>query len=114
MAFFGRLLGLMGLSVGVWFVPFAMLVCGGSLSWLIPISQGVPRTVVLLCLLLLPPVMLLFLAVAAVRMIEKITGSDQVVLNKERSPQLRQENKGKSSGFRGLLSCAGAFGVGFW
>ena len=60
MASLGRLLGLMALSVSVWFVPMSLLVCSGALSWLIPISQGVPRLCVLLMILLLPPLFFSF------------------------------------------------------
>ena len=89
MSFLGRWVGPIALSVGVWFVPFSMLVCGGSLSWLIPISQGLPRTLVLLCLLLLPPVLLLFSSVASVRMIKRNFVSDRVILYKGKNPHLR-------------------------
>ena len=67
MAFLGRLLGLMALSVSVWFVPMSLLVCSGTLSWLIPISQGAPRLCVLLMILLLPPLFFLLLAWVALR-----------------------------------------------
>ena len=61
MAFLVRLLVLMALSVSVWFVPISLLVCSGKLSWLIPISQGVPKLSVLLMILLLPPLLFLLL-----------------------------------------------------
>ena len=67
MAFLVRLLVLMALSVSVWFVPMSLLVCSGKLSWLIPISQGVPRLSVILMILLLPPLFFLLLVWVALR-----------------------------------------------
>ena len=84
MAFVGRLLGLIALSAGLWFVPIAILVSGGSFNSVIPVSQGLPRYCVLLVILLLPPLLSLILASAAFRknlslmMSNPIDGGSQV------------------------------------
>ena len=83
MAFLGRLLGLMALSVSVWFVPMAMLVCGGTISWLIPISQGAPRLFVLLIILLLPPLCFLLLAWVALRKTPSPVSSHPTVFSRQ-------------------------------
>lgn len=70
MAFLVRLLGLTVLSVGSLFVPMTLLICNGTLNWLIPVSQGASRFFVLAMLLLLPPLFFLFLASAALRRIK--------------------------------------------
>ena len=83
MAFLGRLLGLMALSVSVWFVPMAMLVCSGTLNWLIPISQGGARLCVLLIILLLPPLCFLLLAWVALRKTPSSVSSHPTVVSRQ-------------------------------
>ena len=83
MAFLGRLLGLMALSVGIWFVPMAILVCSGTLTWLIPISQGGPRLCVLLIILLLPPLCFLLLAWVALRKTRSSVSSHPTVVSRQ-------------------------------
>lgn len=83
MAFLGRSLGLIALSVSVWFVPMAMLVCSGALSWLIPISQGVPRLCVLLIILLLPPLCFLLFALVALRKTGSSVSSHPTVVSRQ-------------------------------